>query len=379
MNKKKFLAVCLSILYCGASFAQPYKTNLDIRVPFLSQSVMIDGKPTIYYELTITNFGSDTISLKTLQVSDPATNLTVASFDKEALRARFTRIGPMGKSNTTDLPGGSSGILYMELVLEKEHQLVHRLRFETSGKQVDSTDAVTMGVVTLLKAPTLILGSPLGSGNWAAIYDPVWRNGHRRVIYTLNGHAGIPGRYAIDFIKLDSQGRLSNGDEDVVKDWYGYGAEVLAVADGVVASTRDDFQETSTVSRRERVSPERAAGNYISLKISDSNYAFYEHLKPGSIRVRPGQPVKKGEVIASLGFTGQSEGPHLHFHIANINSPLGAEGLPFAFEHFTCLGRYTDINKLGKSPWNPTAQPGDKKRIKERPSSNSVISFSSLQ
>ncbi|MES1160845.1 MAG: M23 family metallopeptidase [Bacteroidota bacterium] len=378
MNKKIFLTLCLPIFMGRAAFAQPYKTNLDIRIPFLSQPVMIDGKPTLYYELNITNFGSDTIRLKTLRISDPVDNTTLALFDNAALKTRFNRVGPPVKDNSPNLPGGSTGILYMDLVVKKGRPLAHQFKFETSG-HVDSTDSVTIGQVNLLPAPPLILAAPLGNGKWAAIYDPVWRNGHRRVIYTVNGHAGIPGRYAIDFMQLDNQGKLSNGNDDVVKEWYGYGADVLAVADGVIASQRDDFPETSTVSGRERVKPERATGNYISLKIGEGKYVFYEHLKPGSIRVKQGQKVKKGQVIASLGFTGQSEGPHLHFHVANTNSPLGAEGLPFSFEHFTYLGKYTEIDKLGKSPWAPAAPSDDKQRFKERPSPNSVISFSSRQ
>src|SRR3546814_7386768 len=69
------------------------------------------------------------------------------------------------------------------------------------------------------------------------------------------------------------------------------------------------------------------SGNACALDLGDGRHAFYEHLKPGSIRVVPGQRVRRGEVIAELGFTGDSTGPHLHFHVADAPSPLGAEGL----------------------------------------------------
>ncbi len=327
------LVTCIFIFCCGIGFAQQYKSNLVIRAPFLSQPVIIDGRPTIYYELYVTNFGSDTIHLKKLRISDSAKN-------------------------------GATPV-----------QLIHRFQFKALGKPVNATDSIIITAVAIPKTQMLVLGPPLGNGNWAAIYEPSWRNGHRRVIYTINGHAFIPGRFAIDFIKLDSKGRLTDRDADLIKDWYGYGVDVLAVADGVIASTRDDFLETPTVSGRERVTADRATGNYISIKIADDKYAFYEHLKPGSIKVKPGQKVKRGEVIACLGFTGQSEGPHLHFHVANKNSPLGAEGMPFTFEHFTYLGRYTNIDSLGKSPWFPSLGPGDMTRLKERPLPNSVVNF----
>ena len=195
------------------------------------------------------------------------------------------------------------------------------------------------------------------------------------MIYTLDGHARIPGRYAIDFIKLDNNGKLAHGNDDLVKEWYGYDADVLAVADGTVAAVRTDFLETPTVSGRERVTAERATGNYISICLDKGKYAFYEHLKPGSIRVKLGQKVKKGQIIASLGFTGQSDGPHLHFHVADKNSPLGAEGIPFSFDHFIWSGSYTNIDSLGKSPWIPVDRSVKRIRSSERPMPNSVISF----
>jgi murein DD-endopeptidase MepM/ murein hydrolase activator NlpD len=195
------------------------------------------------------------------------------------------------------------------------------------------------------------------------------------VIYTINGRARIPGRYAIDFMKLDDSGRLAPSHPDLVSDWYGYAADVLAVADATVASTRDDFKEPATVSGREHVTADQATGNYISIKLENGNYAFYEHLKPGSIRVRPGQKIKRGEVIASLGFTGQSSGPHLHFHVADNNSSLGGEGIPFTFDHFTYAGSYKTIDSLGKAPWTPAEGALSGIRRREHPLPNSVVNF----
>ena len=376
------LFTCAFTFHLQATFAQQYKTNLEIRSPFLAKPVMIDGRPIVYYELYITNFGSDTIFLKTLQILDLKSHTPLASFDNEALKKKVGRIGTQGKGNSAVLPSGSSCVVYIELDIKNQNGgnlLAHSLKFETLKMGMITSDSVTFIAVTNEKNRPLVLGPPLRNGTWAAVYDPSWRTGHRRVIYTVDGHACIPGRFAIDFIKLDKMGRLAKSNNDITKDWYGYGADVLAVADGVVASVRNDFLETPTVSGRERVSPERATGNYISLRIGNGEFAFYEHLKPGSIKVKAGQNIKKGQVIAALGFTGQSDGPHLHFHLASKNSPLGAEGIPFNFEHFTYLGKYNNIDSLGKSPWAAIKQPGNRIRVRERPLPNSVISFFSPQ
>src|SRR3546814_12133074 len=86
--------------------------------------------------------------------------------------------------------------------------------------------------------------------------------------------------------------------------------------------------ESETLSGRSRNALADASGNYLALDLGDGRHAFYEHLEPGSIRVAPGQRVRRGEVIAALGFTGDTTGPHLHFHVADGTSPLGSRGVP---------------------------------------------------
>jgi hypothetical protein len=234
---------------------------------------------------------------------------------------------------------------------------------------------VVTGGEICVKENHLTIGPPLKGGPWAAVYDPAWVSGHRRVFYTVGGAARLPGRFAIDFIRLDSTGKYAAGDANEIRNWYGYNAEVLAVANGVISSVRNNAAESPTLSRYTATLPENATGNYISMKIADGRYVFYEHLKPGSIKVIPGQKVKKGQVIAALGFTGQTTGPHLHLHIADTDSPLGAEGLPFEFKSYKFLGSYTNFNMFGKAPWTIAGHGKTGAIVRERPAPNSVITF----
>jgi murein DD-endopeptidase len=352
--------------------AQSYQPSLDIQLQHIPERVIIAGKPTVYYELRLTNFASDTISLEKLEVMNAAGAALIVAYDKDALQKRYSSIG-LRRSNENNgvIPGGA-GIIYLEVTLPDDTpglQLTHRLTFKTGQK--NRVQIITGVPVDLSGKLPVVLGAPLSNGPWVAIYEPAWQTGHRRVVFTIDGKARIPGRFAIDFVKVDDLGAFAKGNSEVVKNWLGYGNNVLAVADGVVAAARDDFPESATIAESPAYTADKATGNYIAIDIGNSNFVFYEHLAPGSIKVKQGQRVTKGTKIAALGFTGQSTGPHLHLHVANVNAPLGAEGVPFVFEHFTALGVYNDFEKFGKAPWVPA----EKAVVRERPASNSVLCF----
>ncbi|MDR6842834.1 M23 family metallopeptidase [Pseudoxanthomonas sacheonensis] len=333
--------------------------------------VVIEGSRQLSYELHLTNFTSEPLSPVSVEVLDEKDRV-LASFSGTALTSRLAQGG--GAAGATIAPG-MRGLIYLELALPTDappQALSHRIKYRTADS---GPFVVEGGIVSINQAAPLVLGAPLRGGPWAAIHSPDWPRGHRRVLYTVDGRARIPGRFAIDWVKLDDSGRTANGDADVVGNAYGYGAEVLAVADAVVAATRDDIPESTTVAAHPKHAIGDATGNYVALDLGDGRYAFYEHLKPGSLRVKPGQRVKRGNIIAALGFTGDSTGPHLHFHVADANSPLGAEGVPFVFERFEVLGSYRDIGELGSKPWLPRAPSQTSRRDDEMPASNVIVRF----
>ena len=354
--------------------AQPYRHSVGIHVPVLPLVFSTDGVQSCYYELYVTSFSSDTISIDKIDIS--ANNVGILTIEGSDLQNRCAFPGFPRSTNAHMLTPGGTTIIYIEIhspLLRVGQALTHTISIKRLRESVPE-QVMTGFDVQVLDHEPLVVGAPLRGGPWTAVYDPAWQTGHRRMIYTTNGTAHIPGRYAIDFILLNNEGQYAVGDDNITANWLGYGQDVLAVADAEVSSVNDTFEETKTVSSHPGYTPDKATGNYISLKIRESTYVFYEHLKPGSIRVKPGQRVKKGDVIASLGFTGQSTGPHLHFHVSNRDSALGAEGIPFAFEQFTYMGGYVDFSRFGKQRWE-TTQNGNPVRLLERPASNTVIIF----
>ena len=74
------------------------------------------------------------------------------------------------------------------------------------------------------------------------------------------------------------------------------------------------------------------------LKIAPGQYAVYFHLKRGSVRVRVGQRVRAGQQIASLGNSGNSTAPHLHFGMQDGPNGL-SNSLPFEIDRLVLEGR----------------------------------------
>ena len=363
-----------------AGATTPLRESFDLHVPAPPTPVREDGASRLVYELHLTNFSRDPLRPVRVDVRDAARGAVLASFAGDALTGRLAQPGTAagkGNEDSATIAPGRRGVLYLELALPDDiaspRTLDHRVAAVVAG--TEDRIEVAGGRAQASQVAPVRLGAPLRGGPWAAIHDPAWPRGHRRVLYTVDGRARIPGRFAIDWVRLDADGRSTRGDADRPANALGYGAEVLAVADAVVAAVRDDMPESATVSAHSKHALGDATGNYVALDLGDGRYAFYEHLKPGSLRVARGQRVRRGETIAALGFTGDSTGPHLHFHVADAASPLGAEGVPFVFERFDVLGRYEDIAKLGEAPWIPSAGGAPVTRTAERPAPNVVVDF----
>ena len=71
------------------------------------------------------------------------------------------------------------------------------------------------------------------------------------------------------------------------------------------------------------------------LDLGGGKFAFYAHIQPGTLRVKTGDRVTRGQVLGLVGNSGNSTEPHLHFHISDSPLPLESEGLPYAIAGMT--------------------------------------------
>jgi murein DD-endopeptidase MepM/ murein hydrolase activator NlpD len=80
-----------------------------------------------------------------------------------------------------------------------------------------------------------------------------------------------------------------------------------------------------------------SGGNYVIIDHLNGEYSWFGHLKQGSVKVKVGQQVRQGEVIAQMGASGDSLFPHLHYELRNGIGARAVEGLPSYFNNFRRL------------------------------------------
>lgn len=88
------------------------------------------------------------------------------------------------------------------------------------------------------------------------------------------------------------------------------GTPVLAAASGQVVAVEDGFPDNGALERHRCYE-----ANYVAVWHAPQTFSRYYHLQQGSVCVRPGQSVARGQQLASSGHSGYSSGPHLHFDV----------------------------------------------------------------
>jgi murein DD-endopeptidase MepM/ murein hydrolase activator NlpD len=158
-------------------------------------------------------------------------------------------------------------------------------------------------------------------------------------------------------VALGPDGHTHKGDGTHLADYYDYGRDVLAVADGTVVEVATDGTEADDRLRRpgessedfeKRTVQEQTAlllksykaviGNYVVVRHAGGEFSHYAHLKQGSVRVKVGDAVTRGQVLAQLGQTGNSTEPHLHFQLTDGQDPMVSRGIPIVFKNTSVEG-----------------------------------------
>lgn len=314
----------------------------------------------LVYELHITNFEVVPLTLKRVEIfADAEKKEPLKVWEGDVLSAAMMEIGSnmgmagsmetrsTGSSQTID--PGRRAVVFMWVALRLDARLPNSLRHRmvfVGGEPEKAAGSASESTLEDFPVPVshdsaLLLGLPFDGGVWLAGSAPANDSDHRRSLMAIDGHVHDAQRFAIDWMKVGPNGDSHHGTSQN-EDFWGYGEPVLAVADGEITQVVDGIPENTPRVLPQPVTLDNIAGNYVILRIAANRYVTYAHLQTGSIKVRLGDHVARGTVIARLGNTGQATAPHLHFQVTDANSVLQSEGVPFIFAKFTDLGPGSD-------------------------------------
>jgi len=134
--------------------------------------------------------------------------------------------------------------------------------------------------------------------------------------YISQGHDGgithlDDWKYAWDFVVTDEMKKTFRLPGMQLTDYYCYNVPVVAPAYGYVYDIVDGIADNPVGG----VDVNHNWGNTIIIKHADHFYSKISHIKEGSFKVKIGDYVKKGDIIANCGNSGRSPEPHIHFQL----------------------------------------------------------------
>lgn len=342
-------------------------TKVDVALTPVIQSVMSpprwypgdDGRFHLQYELMLTNTIPLPLDVTAVEVLGDGRSIEVLSGD--ALEAAMSPLGSE-TGTTTKLPASTVAIVWLDLSFDSRRQLPqqvsHRLTVDVGpGLPVGPTITDTGARAQVSQQQAVVIGAPLRGGRWVSAGGSA--GPHRRALQAVNGHLRLAQRFAVDFAALlDDQGRSRRGDPDQSSSYFNYGQPVLAVGAGTVVSAVDGLPD-QIPNQNVPIPLADAGGNEVILELDSGIYVGYGHLKPGSLRVEPGQRVRPGEVLGELGNSGNSTGPHLHLQLMTDPSFPDADGLPFVIDRFRLDGMVPSLDALLEADKAGTPMPID--------------------
>lgn len=173
---------------------------------------------------------------------------------------------------------------------------------------------VAIGVLRGYQVPAgaIDLAFPLRGGAYIA--------GHGGSTSAANMHHYHPTqKYALDIMKVNAAGMRARGLFPAENTRYRiFGTPVLSPCDGTVRAAVDGLPDR----RDEKALP----GNHVIVRCGDVD-VLLAHLQRGSVAVRPGAVLRKGQPLGRVGNSGNSTEPHLHVH-----AERNGAGVPVTFD-----------------------------------------------
>jgi hypothetical protein len=301
-----------------------------------------DGMDHVEYELLVVSVFSEPVTLSSVAVLD-SSGKELMRMDGGVLAAATQTL--FSKTPSPVIPASAAVSVDVDLILPAgaapervTHRIAYTLAPDSKDKAMIDRPEVDGPEVAINRQPAIVIRSPLAGVGWLVTSGCCKPNVHRDERIAINGaRIETAETFAVDWGKVRGD-RLFDGEGKTVEQFYGFGEDVLAVADGTVVSMHDGMSDATPFVVMTPQSTSDYGGNNLMLEIAPHVFAWYAHLRQGSLKVKVGDAVKAGESIAKLGNTGPSTGPHLHLGLLDKPDPIAGRSLPFVFDTFTLVG-----------------------------------------
>jgi hypothetical protein len=305
-----------------------------------------DGKTHVEYDLLLTNVFDAPIAIKSIDVTDSGGRVLMRVDGKTLAAATQTLFT---QKAVTSIAASESVAVEMDLILPAgpvPPVISHRIAYEFAGSDKHASIVATREIagpqVKVDQRPPLQIISPVAGPGWATFNGCCPPNRHRDVRVGAGTHIATPEVFDIDYIQVTKDGKYFIGDGKKNTDYPFFGAPLRAVADGEVVDVRDDMEDGLPLEEPTAVkTPRDYAGNSVTIRLREGVYVYYAHVKRGSVTVKVGDKVKAGQTVGSLGNSGHSTAPHLHFGVADSPETVTSNSLPFVIDAFEITGRIT--------------------------------------
>jgi Peptidase family M23 len=358
-----FVLAAFLALASGAS-AEGYGQSTAVLVSPIHEAQVVrgdDGMDHVEYELLVISVFPEPVTLSSVSVLDLA-GKELMRIEGETLAAATQTL--FAKTPTAVIPASAAFAVDVDLIVPPgaapervTHRIAYTLKADSQLGLLADPPEVDAPEVAINHQAAIVIRPPVKGEGWLAGAACCKPKVHRDERIAIDGvRIETAETFAIDLVKVRHD-RIFDGDGKKVEQYYGFGENVLAVADGTVVSVHDGMSDQTPFVLMVPKSKSDYGGNNVILEIAPNVFAWYAHLRQGSIAVKVGDAVRAGAPIGKLGNTGPSEGPHLHLGLLDKPDSIAGRSLPFVFDSFTLVGAIDfDASKGDKLVIQPVSQ-----------------------
>jgi hypothetical protein len=313
-----------------------------------------DGMRHLEYDLLVTNTFLAPVRLTHIDVRD-GNGRHLQQLDGEELLSATQPL--LGAQPQREIPPSGTVAVVMDVAVPPDpgidrlrHTIAYALPSDAPDQALIGSLEVDGPDLPVSSQSAVVITPPLSGAGWLALNGCCAASSVHRFERVAAGTAIAKAEmFAIDWVQL-RDGQLNAGDGTRSEDYFGFAAEVHAVADGTVVYARDGMPEQvpGEVVGIER--PEDFGGNQVMVAIAPRVYAFYAHLKTGSVAVEVGDQVTAGQVIGHVGNSGHSTAPHLHFGLLDTPNATTGNGVPMVLDRYVLAGTIDPAVLVAASP-----------------------------